>query len=58
MAEDKLPYRVYKDGKCVLAAEERCRYPKDVELDLMENGYVIRLHGKRITKKEALQRTL
>jgi hypothetical protein len=52
MAEDRHPYKVYKDGECVLAAEENCRYPKRVELDLMEAGYVIRLHGKRITKRE------
>lgn len=57
MTEDKLAYQVYKDGACVLSAPESCRYPKRIELDLMESGYVIRLKGKRVTKKEALLRT-
>lgn len=31
---------------------DRCRYPKLVELNILEAGYVIKLHGKRITKTE------
>lgn len=50
--EYEYPYKVYRDGKPILSAAESCRYPKEVELDLLENGYTIRLHGKRITKKE------
>lgn len=33
-------------------APESCRYPRYVELQLIEAGYTIRLHGKRITKTE------
>ena len=48
-----LPYEVIApDGAPVLQAAECCRYPKQTELDLMNNGYTIRLHGRRITKKE------
>ena len=57
MSEDKLPYLAYKDGQCVLSAPEECRYPPGIELQLMEAGYTIKLHGKRVTKKEVLLRT-
>lgn len=33
-------------------APESCRYPRKTELSLLEAGYTIRLHGKRITKTE------
>ena len=39
-------------GETVLQASEACRYPKATELDLLKHGYTIRLHGRRITKKE------
>ena len=39
-------------GDVVLQAAEGCRYPKHVELDLMEQGYTLRLNGRRLTKKE------
>lgn len=39
-------------GDIVLQATAGCRYPKPVERDLLENGYQIRLDGKRISKKE------
>ena len=35
-----------------LIAPEICRYPRQVELDILEAGYTIRLHGKKITKTE------
>lgn len=35
-----------------VVAPESCRYPKKIELSLLEAGYTIRLHGKRITKSE------
>ena len=35
-----------------LAAVESCRYPRLVELALLEAGYTVRLHGKKITKTE------
>lgn len=37
-------------------APESCRYPKHVELQLMDAGYTIKLHGKRLTKKEVTSR--
>lgn len=47
------PYKVYNGaGAQVLEAKESCRHSKKVELDLLENGYTIKLHGKRLTKKE------
>lgn len=39
-------------GELVLQAVESVRYPRRVELDLLGAGYIIRLHGKRITKAE------
>lgn len=33
-------------------APENCRYPRKTELSLLEAGYTIRLHGKRIAKTE------
>lgn len=50
--EDKYPYKVYRDGEIIMQAPASCRYPKDVELKLMEEGCTIKLHGKKITKKE------
>ena len=50
--EDKYPYKVYRDGTCVLKATENCRYPKETERSLLEAGYTIKLHGKKITKKD------
>lgn len=37
-------------GDLVLQAPESCRYPKLLELALLEAGYTIRLHGARLTK--------
>lgn len=39
-------------GTVVLQAPESCRSSRRVELDQLEHGYTIRLHGKRITKTE------
>ncbi|MGN0999713.1 MAG: hypothetical protein ACI4PO_09195 [Faecousia sp.] len=53
MEEDKFPYRVYdSSGTQVLYAPECCRHDKKIEKSLMESGHTIKLHGKRITKKE------
>ena len=35
-----------------LIAPADCRYDRKTELSLLEAGYTIRLHGKRITKTE------
>ena len=46
-------YEVFNpEGQCVLAAPERCRYSRRIELSILEAGYTIRLHGKKITKTE------
>jgi len=48
-----LPYQVYNpQGVCIMHAPESCRYPRRIELDVLEAGYSIRLHGKRITKTD------
>ena len=35
-----------------MVAPESCRYPRHIELDILEAGYTIRLYGKKITKTE------
>lgn len=48
-----LPYQIFNpSGQEVMHAPESCRYPRHIELDMLEAGYTIRLHGKRITKTE------
>lgn len=42
-------------GEVLLQSERNCRYRPQKELSLMQAGYTIRLDGKRITKKEAIQ---
>ena len=36
----------------MMEAPESCRYPRRLELSMLEAGYTIRLHGKRITKTD------
>lgn len=53
MIMEKLPYQVFNPaGQGILEAPEHCRYPRKIELSLLEAGYTIWLHGKRITKTE------
>ena len=48
-----LPYQIYNSaGTLVLQAPESCRHSKKVELDHLDNGYTIKLHGRKLTKKE------
>ncbi len=42
-------------GELVLQAPESCRYSREVELELLAAGYTIRLHGRKITKKELME---
>ncbi len=50
---DEYPYKVINsEGTQVLQASESCRYPKEIELSLLAAGYTIRLHGRKLTKKE------
>ena len=51
--DDKYPYQIWDPyGKLVLQAAADCRYSKETELGLLEHGYTIKLHGRKITKKE------
>jgi len=53
MNAEQAHYEVFaSDGQRVLHAPESCRYPRHIELDMLEAGYSIRLHGRRITKTE------
>jgi hypothetical protein len=48
-----LNYQVFGPaGSCLMEAPESCRYPRKIELSLLEAGYTIRLNGKRITKAD------
>lgn len=40
------------DGQPKMEALESCRYPRHIELQMLEAGYTIRLNGKRLTKAE------
>ena len=47
------PYIVYNSaGEPIMEAPESCRYDKKTEKSLLDAGYTIKLHGKKITKKE------
>lgn len=50
----KYPYEVIPPPGQLggVEAPESCRYSRETELSLIEAGYTIRLHGKRITKTE------
>lgn len=51
--EANYAYIIYApEGHVVLQAAESCRYPKHTELSLMDAGYTIKLHGRKITRKE------
>ena len=48
---DKYPYKIYNAvGEIVMQSAADCRYPKTVELAMLEAGYTIRLHGKKLSK--------
>lgn len=50
-------YQVYnRDGRLMMSCPEKMRYKKSTELNLIENGFTIKLHGKKITKKEVQER--
>lgn len=47
------PYQVFNsDGEQVMESDTRCRYPRHIELNLLEAGYAVRIDGKRLTKTE------
>lgn len=43
-------------GEILMQSESGCRYRPEIEMDLLSAGYIIRLDGKRLTKKEVAQR--
>ena len=48
-----LDYTIHNPaGELVLQAPDFCRHSRQVELELLAAGYTIRLHGRKITKKE------
>lgn len=54
---EKSLYQVYApDGRLVMQSTEDCRYNKDIEEQMLENGYTIKLGGKKLTKKQAMDR--
>lgn len=53
IGDEMLDYTIHNPaGELVLQAPESCRYSRQVELELLAAGYTIRLHGRKITKKE------
>ena len=53
---NNLPFQVSApDGRVLLMAAEGCIYQKEVLLNLLSAGYILKLHGKKITKKEIMQ---
>ena len=46
-------YQIFDStGRLVLNSNVRCRYPRAVELSLLDAGYVVKIDGKRLTKTE------
>lgn len=47
------PYEVINPaGQPVMVAKENCRYPRRLELDMLDAGYIIKLNGKRLSKAD------
>ena len=47
------PYEVINpSGEPVMVAPESCRYPRRLELEMLESGYTIKLNGKKLTRAE------
>ena len=46
-------YQVFDStGRMVLNSKARCRYPRTVELSLLDAGYIVKLDGKKLTKTD------
>ena len=51
------PYRIYdRDGRLVESRPESLRYPRKIELSILNAGYTIKLNDRKITKKETQSR--
>lgn len=47
------PYQVFSPlGHLVMESTADCRYPAKTELRMLEAGFTIRLHGKKLIKTE------
>ena len=45
-----------QDGTVLMQSSTDFRYPPEMELSLIDSGHVLKLNGKRITKKEVQER--
>ena len=53
LAMTDYPYQVFSPtGQPLMEAPESCRYSPRIEKSILDAGYTIRLHGKKITKSE------
>lgn len=49
-----VPYQVFdSSGRLVLDSDVSCRYPRTMELSLLDAGYSVKIDGKKLTKTEA-----
>lgn len=44
-------YEVSRHGQVLMHGPLECRYPPELELQMLEAGYEIRVNGKKLTKK-------
>ena len=51
--EPEMAYRVYdRDGRPMERRPLEMRHPREIELSMMNAGYIIKINGKKLTKKE------
>jgi len=44
-------YVVTRNGQIVCQTIEALRYPAEIEIQMLESGYIITIGGKKLTKK-------
>ena len=48
-----IPYQVFdSSGRLVLDSDACCRYPRPMELSLLDAGYAVKIAGKKLTKTD------
>lgn len=48
-----MSYQVFdSSGRLVLDSDVCCRYPRTMELSLLDAGYAVKVAGKKLTKTE------
>lgn len=48
-----IPYQVFdSSGRMVLDSDVSCRYPRSMELSLLDAGYAVKIAGKKLTKTD------